>query len=151
MFHSEMQKTAYDLAVPQHFIVKSAIDDEAAAVQRAALPPAKDVGPAGREIPAGLLSESNDTAVGPKSADVLLQELPNDWTFTEDDMVDWLGRKYSILIWGKNRGVPGYRADPEVCLGNVSCKITYLYSDKDDSHAVVFRHNVGIGDSGARR
>ena len=144
MYQSDLHKAAYDpqqYLVPQQFMAKSA-DGNVQAV-RAALPDSKSQG---LDVPleGANKMDANKTAK-------LLEELPNDWTFTEDDMVDWLGRKYSILIWGKNRGVPGYRADPEVCLGNVSCKITYLYSDKADSHAIVFRHNVGIGDSGNNR
>ena len=141
----------YDFAAPRQFLADSVERAMLNGVefQRPALPPSKNILEQEQDgaPPTNLTIKATSAKLAPAEP----PELPNDWTFTEDDMVDETGKQYTILIWGKNHGVPGYRADPEVCLGNVSCKLTYFYKEKDDSHAIVYRHNVGIGSSGIGR
>ena len=61
-----------------------------------------------------------------------------EFTFTENDMLDENGKPFHIMIWNGNRGTPGYVANPKECLGNISCKIIYSNPDVVKAHAVVF-------------
>ena len=61
-----------------------------------------------------------------------------DLIFDEEDMVDENGRPFHIMIWNRRGGVPGYVANPKECLGNISCRVTYVNDDVDKAHAVVF-------------
>ena len=61
-----------------------------------------------------------------------------DFTFTENDMLDENGNPFHIMIWNRLGGKPGYLANTKECLGNISCQITYSNQDVKKAHAVVF-------------
>ena len=60
-------------------------------------------------------------------------------TFTERDMLDEHGNRFTIVIWINHPGKPGYLANPKECLGNISCQVVYASSIVKPVHAVVFK------------
>ena len=64
----------------------------------------------------------------------------NDFTFEERDMLDENGRQFKIIVWIKHVGKPGYLANPQECLGNISCQVVYPSPGAEKSaHAIVFK------------
>ena len=60
-------------------------------------------------------------------------------TFEEKDMFDENGKQFIIMIWEYHLERPSYKANPNECLGNVSCKIVYASrSSFQNAHAIVF-------------
>ena len=85
------------------------------------------------------------------SSDVAKKSKPDrfdeNFVFSKDDTKDPLGKPYTIIIWSNRRGgKTGYLANPEVCLANISCDITYDRGKLDVAHAVVFKKHTNVND-----
>ena len=63
----------------------------------------------------------------------------NNLKFEKSDMKDEFEKPYKIIIWTREVGVPIYKSNPSICLGNVSCQITFDESDHSSAHAIVFK------------
>ena len=59
--------------------------------------------------------------------------------FDKEDMLDENGKQFRITIWKFISGVPGYAANPEECLDNIYCNVTFASApDASSAHAIVF-------------
>jgi len=61
-----------------------------------------------------------------------------DFIFDKDDMVNENKQPFHIMIWNRHSGVPGYVANPKECMGNISCRVTYINNEVEKAHAIVF-------------
>jgi len=87
------------------------------------------------------VSESGDSKLENFTFERGLQTPKEDFTFEKEDMKDEHGQPYKIVIWKNLPGKPGYLANPEECLGNIRCDISYDLANVGKAHAVVFPAN----------
>lgn len=72
-------------------------------------------------------------------------DLDPSFIFEDSDMLDEHHQPYTIMIWSRYHGKPGYLANPEVCQSNVSCDVISGNSLTDPSpHAVVFNGGSAV-------
>ena len=68
------------------------------------------------------------------------KKYPDSLEFSKEDMLDENGEPYQIMLWMAGEGTPSYTANPQECLGNIKCEISYI--DVENAHladAIVFK------------
>ena len=65
-------------------------------------------------------------------------ELDPSFVFDPSDMSDEHGDPYTIVLWSRRVGEPGYKANPKVCAANINCELSYNDKRLATAHAVVF-------------